>query len=191
MAPPSISHRRLLSASPRPVPPYLRVVELFGLGEGWKIVYRLGRSHADPRVADREGRAQGDSVSHPSPLPASRITRTILRELGRVAEQVEQDLAHFGLIAVHGAGIAGAAHGQRVAVSFAASGRTAATASCINGMDAEHLQVQIVFPASISGEIEHIVDQVQQMLAGAGNVRQVRRQTVSPLSTASSCSSSL
>ena len=93
-----------LIASPSPVPPYFREVDVSAWTNGWKISVELVGRDAVAGVGDLE--ADDRVVRVAVDARARRVTRTTispaLRELDRVADQVGQDLAHpAGVAADH------------------------------------------------------------------------------------------
>ena len=54
MRPPCSSTMRLAIESPRPVPPFLRVLESFGLLKFFKDLLLLGLRNAGPRIRHRD-----------------------------------------------------------------------------------------------------------------------------------------
>ena len=93
-SPPIIWQKRRLIARPRPVPPYLRVVEASAWVKALEQPAELLGRHADAGVG-----ARGTPRASPAVAVASRRTcerdRAVLGELGGVAQQVEQDLAQL------------------------------------------------------------------------------------------------
>ena len=95
MVPPISSARRLLTASPSPVPPYLRVVdESTWLNSSNSWCDAVG-GDADAGVADRDVDLVG--AVHPA---RGEHHLTDLGELHRVAEQVHEHLAEASDVAV-------------------------------------------------------------------------------------------
>ena len=78
-------------ASPRPLPPKRRVIENVGLLEGLKDGFLLVGRDADPSIADRKMQihfALGGSFP-----PDIDLNFPLFRELDRVADEVDHDLA--------------------------------------------------------------------------------------------------
>ena len=102
MRPPISSARRLLIARPRPVPPYLRVVEESACVNDWNSRPMRLRRDADAGVAHRERRA-ATAVGRAAALAVTvQHDLALLGELHRVGEQVEQHLAQARDVAADG-----------------------------------------------------------------------------------------
>ena len=114
--------------------------------------------------------------------------RAVVGELGGVGEQVEQRLADLGLVGVHRADVVGARDDQRVAVLL--HQRLDDRLDVPHELaDLERLQEQVHPPGLDLGEVQDVVDQPQQVLAGRVDPLEVREEGVSsPRSSASSWS---
>ncbi len=100
MRPPISSARRLLIARPRPVPPYLRVVDESACENDWNSRLMPSAEQADSGVANGERELRL--------AVGMRLRRhrehdlALLGELHRIAEQVQDDLAQPGHVADDG-----------------------------------------------------------------------------------------
>ena len=119
MSPPIRRQKRRLMASPRPVPPYLRVVEASACMKSWKSLAVCSAVMPMPVSA----------TAHRDPVPVSLTAprrsdrdQAALGELGGVAGEVEQGLAHARGIGAHGADVGGALEAEPVAVLLDAGG---------------------------------------------------------------------
>ena len=101
--PPIISQNRLLIASPRPVPPYLRVVETSACVNGWNsLAHCSGVMPIPVSVIVKTNH----SCPGPARFPAHRQPDlAILGELARVGQQVEQDLPQLRQVRAHRSGV--------------------------------------------------------------------------------------
>ena len=88
-------------ASPSPVPPYRRVVDLVDLAERLEQEGVVFGGDADPGVADlnRAPRAGSGPAAGAAALgPDGHLHRRPVRELDRVADQVDQHLPQPGVV---------------------------------------------------------------------------------------------
>ena len=99
MSPPMRRHSRRLMASPSPVPPYLRVVELSAWVNSWKSLPICSVRHADAGIL--HGRSSRQSRPVRLAQTARSVTVPSLGELAGVAQEIEHDLAE-----AHGVGSA-------------------------------------------------------------------------------------
>ena len=145
-------------ASPRPVPPNLRVVELSAWVKGSNRRPRMSAGMPMPVSAT----SKRDAARRRSPArAASTRDRDVaaLGELDRVADEVDQDLAEARRVAAQPRGRARSTrHGERRAPSGARCGASSATAS----RPASRRSKSIVSSSSLPGldlrEVEDVVD---------------------------------
>ena len=147
---------------PSPVPPKRRVVDESACANGWNSRARCSSRQADAGVGDRDGDLR---VAVPERLRAGvQRDAPALGELDRVAEQVEQHLAHAGRIADQRVVRAGVdVHVEREALDDRLLAERAGDALDQAGQRERGLfQLQ---PAGLDlGEVEHVVDDAQQRL---------------------------
>ena len=132
MSPPIIWQNCRLIARPRPVPPYLRVVEASAWVKASKQLARSARAscrcrcrctrNIDPVAVRRPARGAPSSVIVPS-----------LGELAGVAQQVEQHLPHLGQVGAHRAERRRRTATSSVLPFFSTSGWMVAATSCDHG----------------------------------------------------------
>ncbi len=91
MRPPISSERRLLIARPRPVPPYLRVVDESACENDWNRRLIASADEADARVA--HGERELDLARGDRPRAHRQHDLAVLGELHRVGQQIQHDLA--------------------------------------------------------------------------------------------------
>ena len=189
ICPPIRATSRAAMVRPRPVPPYLRVVEVSSCSKAWKIfacfsggmpmpvsvtANRILASWRDPVYAVR-GRHQG--CRRPLVIPRSTTTSPAFGELDGVAHEVEEHLAEPAGVADQGIGHVGPpladqfqpllvrAHGQSaqgVAQHGSRSEKSAGSSSRLAGLDL--------------GEVEDVVDDPEE-----GIRRRLDRRQVLPL----------
>ena len=139
---PSSRQKRRLIARPRPVPPYLRVVEASTCVKSLEQPARPAPS-VMPMPVSLDLRS---ASSRRRPLTArvtSTRTRAVLGELAGVAEQVEEHLAHLGEVGMHVADVVAAAHlPARCRSSRPAAARWSAT-SCTSVATSNVLEEQL------------------------------------------------
>jgi hypothetical protein len=112
------------------------------------------------RGRGEEGYAQGD--------------RAVVGELGGIREQIEERLAELGLIGVHAANVVGALDHQRVAVLL--NERLDDGLYVLHHLpDIERLQEEVHSAGLDLGEVEDVVDQPEQVLAGRVDPLEVRQ----------------
>ena len=177
-------------ASPRPVPPYFRVVDGVGLAERLEQLADLLRRHADAGVAHAEARASRRPVAS---RHASSVIVPALGELAGVAQEVEQALPHLGQVGVHRAEVRPRSATSSVLPFFSTSGSMVVATSPDKVGDVERLEEQLHLAGLDLGEVEDVVDERQQVLAGRVDLLQVGDELVlparrSPLPGASRCS---
>ena len=128
-------------------------------------------------------RGRGGTVLAPPPPRRGRglgvglhaqLDRAVVGELGGVREQVEQGLPELGLVGVHRAEVVRARRRRGCCRSSPpAAGRSPAT-SRTSLADLERLQEE-VHPAGLDlGEVEDVVDEPEQVLAGRVDLLEVR-----------------
>ena len=98
----------------------------------------------------------------------------VCREFAGVAQQVEQDLPQFGDIGMHGARVHDLQHQPVTVLVHQRFGGIDHTLEQRAHLD--RLQVQLHLARLDLGQIQHVVDQPQQMLAGNMNLFQIRDQ---------------
>ena len=189
MSPPIICAKRRLIASPRPVPPYLRVVEGSACVNDWNS--RRCCSGVMPMPVS----VTANSI-HGSPwirtACTSSPTRPRLRELRRVGQQVEQDLAHAREVGVDQPDVGRAAHLEQVVVLL--DQRADRRRDVLHQRaDVEVLEEQLHLAGLDLRQVEHVVDQREQVLAGArgscrGRAPGPRGRAPAPPPRASRCS---
>ena len=99
--------------------------------------------------------------------------RAVVGELGGVGEQVEQRLADLRLVGVHRADRRRAVDHEPVAVLLHQRLTIASTTSSTSGGRLERLQVEVHPPGLDLGEVEDVVDQPEQVLAGRVDLLEV------------------
>ena len=120
------------------------------------------------------------SPSSACSLAAARRTIAVFGEFGCVAEQVEQALANLGHIHAHGAQIPRGVDDQGIRVLF--DQRTDERSDFSQErLHRGRLQVQFHLAGFDLGDIEHRVDQFQQVLPGPANLAQVRQIVLFPI----------
>ena len=140
-----------------------------GLAEALEEPRHLLGRHADPGVGHREG--QPVPARAGGPLDGQRH-RSAFRELARIAEEIEQRLAHLGEVGVHAARLRPAPQLDPVPVLL--------RQGLDDGRDVPHqrrhlevLEVELHAPGLDLGQIEHAVDQLEEVLAGGVDLLEV------------------
>ena len=131
MSPPIIWQKRLLIASPRPVPPYLRVVEASAWENSWNSLPICSSVIPMPVSVDRDR----DPVAAIKPLLGRAAMRdgALLGELVGIAHQVEQRLSKPGLVCVNRAEVRGGNRWRSGCAFFVAIGSMVLATSSISG----------------------------------------------------------
>ena len=140
-----------------------------GLCEGLEQLAHLLRCHANAAVAD----AKDEMSRAVGPLPGdAQRDGPLVGEFAGVAEQVEQRLAHLGRVRAHGAEVFGALHGERVAILL--HERLDGVDHVLDhGRHVDGFQEKVHFAGLDLRDVEHVVDQAEQMLARAVDLLQV------------------
>ncbi|CAA9477372.1 MAG: hypothetical protein AVDCRST_MAG38-1774, partial [uncultured Solirubrobacteraceae bacterium] len=152
---------------------------------GAAVLARGGRVHLRERLEEPRlllGRhphpGVGDADRHPLPLRAGRLAaggdrdRALLRELARVRQQVEEDLAHLRRVADDRPHVVGDARRERVAVPLDdPRGRARGLADHLRHV--ERLAHDLHLPRLDLRQVEHVVDEAEQVLAGPADALQV------------------
>src|SRR5919106_816305 len=140
-----------------------------GLGEGLEKLPQLVRRHADAGVAY----AERQPVLAVDRLPGN-VQRhgPALGELARVAQQVEEGLTDLGQIGMYGADAVGTAHVQPVDILRRQRLDDGGDVPDERG-DVEGLEVELHLAGLDLGQVEHGVDQLEQVLAGCIDLLEV------------------
>jgi len=152
-----------------PGPAVLAGGRRFGLAEGLEQPIQLLRVHADAGVADGEadllgaiGRLARDGQRD----------RAVVGELGGVAEQVEERLANLGQVGPHGTRVVDTAHLEGVGVLLHQRLDDRHHVGD-HVRDAELLEIELHLAGLDLGQVQDVVDQPQQVLAGAVDLLEV------------------
>jgi hypothetical protein len=140
-----------------------------GLGKRLEQPRELLGRHADARIAH----AEHDPGLTIDGFPGHRQRdRPSFGELAGVAQEVEEGLAHLRQIRPHRADLVGAPHVQTVGVL---RGQRLDHGGDVVGQagDVEALEVQLHLAGLDLGEVEHGVDQLQQVLAGRVDLSEI------------------
>ena len=165
MVPPISSASRLEMARPRPVPPYLRVVDASACSKAWKQTPDLLLGHADAGVAHREQ----DELALLGILhhlgPDHHLT--LFGELDRVVAEVDQDLPKPQRIAAEMSrtteGSMSKISSSPLADAFSEI-RLLTFSSTLSRSNSMFSTVEL---ASLDlREVENVVDDAEEMLAG-------------------------
>ena len=149
-------------ASPSPVPPYFRVVVTSAWVNGSKTLETCSTVMPTPVSVTTNSMWHAPSTSHRC---TSQRDRAVARELGRVAEQVQQDLPRLDHVPVHRLDAFGEADGQRVAVLV--DHRRERIEQLVDQIaDDERLERHAHLAGFDLREVEDAVDQLEQVLAG-------------------------
>ncbi len=146
-------------ARPRPVPPYCRVVEEFGLGEFLEQGDDLALRDADAGVGDREPEAAGVGRLEARRHPAG------VGELDGVGDQVGEYLAQPVGVAAPRASRLRRDLDRKIQPLVLGDGREAVTHRLGHPLDVEVLLGQLQLARLDLGEVEHVVQHRQQLLA--------------------------
>ncbi len=156
-------------ARPRPGAAVLLGDRGVGLGERLEHALELRLGHADPGVFDRDGQPVAGVVAH---APGRERDLAVVAELAGVGQQIHQHLAQLGLVRLHGADVGRAVNLETVAV--AVDQRTHRGRDVLDQRgNVERLDEQFGAPGFDLGQIEDVVDQRQQVLAGRADLVQV------------------
>ena len=129
---------------------------------------QLLRGHPDAAVADPDD----DPVPARACLPLDfQAHLSVVGELGRVAEEVEEDLAHAGHVGAHGADVL-QADLEHVGVLLD-QGLDGGPDLVDEVADLEALEEQLHFARLDLGEVEDVVDEGQEVLARAVDLPEV------------------
>ena len=143
-----------------------------GLCEGLEEPRHLLRRHPDPRVRH----AEHESVARRAALAAGReCDDAALGELAGVREQVEEHLPHAREVRVHRADLLVDLDDQSIVILLdeRANGRRRGLDDLA---DRERLRGELHLPGLDLREIEHVVDQREQVLARGLDLRQVANE---------------
>ena len=163
MSPPIIWQKRRLIASPRPVPPYLRVVEASAWTKSWNSLPICSGVMPMPVSVTA-------IVTHSRPASVARLARdghrAALGELVGVAREIEQRLPDPRLVGAHGAEVGRAIDHHLVAVlrRHRADGLHHVVDQ---RRDRERLEVEVHLAGLDLGQVENVVDQREQVPGGA------------------------
>ncbi|MEJ7685928.1 MAG: SpoIIE family protein phosphatase [Variovorax sp.] len=163
MSPSIISQSLRLMASPRPVPPLAARRGRVGLDEGLEQLGQLCLRHADPGVADLEDDIDGrvvNAAAHDHPHLA------LVRELGRIGQHIQEHLTNARRISEHVLQSVLTVQHKPVAVLF--HQRLHGRRHLVHQLpQSEALDVQLGLPGFDLRQVQHIVDEPEQVLARA------------------------
>ena len=146
----------------------------FGLGERLKQLAELRLGHADAGIRDLELEPVALVPGQPS---GGERDRALLGELGGIAQQIEQVLAQLRLIGAHCTQIRRAVDHQRVRVlSHQRLDHRLDLAD--HRRDVEVLDQHVHLAGLDLGQIEDVVDQAQEVLAGAIDLLEIGQEGV-------------
>ena len=160
IVPPCISTMRLAIDRPSPVPPFFLVVELSACWNSSKILAWSASEMPGP---------VSRTATVNAPLAADALDRDLARvgELDRVADEVEQDLGEAALVAARHAAGSAAIPTFNARFFCAASGSTARQHGVHDLLDRVVGERKRELPGLDLGQVEHVVDQPEQVLAVA------------------------
>ena len=162
-----------------------------GLGEGLEQPADLLLGHADAGVGHVEGDARLAGCGLRSRETAS-VTVAVLGELRGVAQQVDQALLELGQVGAHRADVGRAVDHQPCCRSSSTSGSIDGLHLVDQAGEIDLLEIDVHAAGFDLRQIEDVVDQAEQMLAGALDLLSDRRRLASsPRSVASSTRISL
>src|SRR5579883_3087895 len=177
MRPPMRSTSRAAIARPKPVPPYLRVIDVSACSKGRKTaaIFSAGMpGPVSPTSKDKETRRQGDKEREEASISLSPCLLVCafgtdadhhlppLGELDRVADQVGQDLAQAVGVAEqefgHG-GVEGTGQLQPFGVRPQGQGLEGLAQTILQ---AKRQMIQLQFAGLNFGEVQEVIDYRQQ-----------------------------
>ena len=157
------------------MPPNRRVVELSACWKRWNSLASLLLGHADPGVGDLE-----EQVLRPvrAALPGRRQgDDTFLGELGRVAEQVQHHLPRLGQVGLHRAEVGREV--QLEPVGFLGDEAADGVGEIAqHRLDLKALDVDLHLAAFDLAEVEHAVDEAEQVARVALDLAEVGNEVL-------------